>query len=96
MQTTGFAPTHAPAWHVSVRVHELPSLHAVPFALGTLMQAPVVGLHDPVLHASLDPAQFLGVPLTQVPAPTLHVSTPLQALPSSQSASVLQAQVVAS
>ena len=27
-----FEPTHTPAWHTSVCVHALPSLHAVPFA----------------------------------------------------------------
>ena len=29
---TGFAPVHVPAWHVSVWVQALPSLHAVPLA----------------------------------------------------------------
>jgi hypothetical protein len=28
--TTGFEPVQTPAWHVSVCVHALPSLHAVP------------------------------------------------------------------
>jgi hypothetical protein len=28
--TTGFEPVQAPAWHVSVCVHGLPSLHTVP------------------------------------------------------------------
>ena len=30
---TGFAPMHVPTWQVSVCVHGLPSLHAVPSAL---------------------------------------------------------------
>ena len=30
MQTTGFEPTHAPAWQVSVCVHPFPSLHPPP------------------------------------------------------------------
>src|SRR5204863_47432 len=34
---TGVPPPHAPAWHVSPRVHPLPSLHAVP--LGALPSA---------------------------------------------------------
>jgi len=29
-QTIGFDPVHTPPWHVSVCVHALPSLHAVP------------------------------------------------------------------
>jgi hypothetical protein len=31
MHITGFEPTHVPPWQVSVWVHALPSLHAVPF-----------------------------------------------------------------
>ena len=30
LQTTGFVPTHVPAWHVSVWVHASPSLQVVP------------------------------------------------------------------
>lgn len=45
VQTTGFEPVQVPAWHVSVRVHALPSLHAVPsgalLSLGQLGALPV-------------------------------------------------------
>jgi hypothetical protein len=41
-QTTGLLPGHTPAWQVSVRVHALLSLQAVPLVLAT--QAPLAGL----------------------------------------------------
>ena len=45
---------HAPLWHVSVCVHALPSLHAVPLASGGLEHSPVAGLHVPTAwHWSL-------------------------------------------
>jgi hypothetical protein len=40
VQVTGFDPTQAPAWQVSVCVHALPSLHAVPLLTGVCVQAP--------------------------------------------------------
>ena len=46
VHTTGFVPVHTPVWHVSVWVHRLPSLHAVPFgAVG--FEQPVAGLQVP-------------------------------------------------
>src|SRR5258706_486367 len=45
VHVTGFVPLHAPAWHVSVCVHALPSLQLVPLAAGGLEQAPLAGLH---------------------------------------------------
>ena len=47
MHTTGFDPVHTPVWHVSVCVHALPSLHAVPFGAAGFEQAPVPELHVP-------------------------------------------------
>ena len=47
VQVTGLRPVHAPAWHVSVCVHALPSLHAVPFVAAGFEHAPVAGLHVP-------------------------------------------------
>jgi hypothetical protein len=44
---TGFDPTHAPAWQVSVCVQALPSSQVLPSALAGLVQAPVVGLQVP-------------------------------------------------
>jgi hypothetical protein len=47
VHVTGLAPVQVPAWQVSVCVHALPSLHAVPsFALG-LEQVPVPGSQVP-------------------------------------------------
>jgi hypothetical protein len=47
VQITGSAPVHVPAWHVSVRVHALPSLHAAPSGFAGLEQVPEVGSHVP-------------------------------------------------
>jgi len=48
VQITGFEPTQLPAWHVSVWVHALLSLHTVPFAFGVAAEhMPVPGLHVP-------------------------------------------------
>ena len=41
VQTTGFAPLHTPAWHVSVRVQPFPSLQLVPFATAVCVQVPL-------------------------------------------------------
>ena len=48
-QTTGFEPAHAPAWHVSVCVQALPSLHAEPLAFAGFEHTPVPVLHVPTL-----------------------------------------------
>jgi hypothetical protein len=44
---TGFTPVHTPAWHVSVCVHALVSLHAVPLVLIGFEHTPVAGLQVP-------------------------------------------------
>jgi hypothetical protein len=44
---TGLVPVHVPDWQLSVCVHALPSLHAVPSATGGFEHAPVLGLHVP-------------------------------------------------
>jgi hypothetical protein len=44
---TGFEPTHAPAWQLSICVQALPSLHAVPFAALGFEQTPVDGSQVP-------------------------------------------------
>ena len=46
-QTTGFAPTQAPAWQLSDRVQALPSSQAAPSLLTGFEQAPVVGSQTP-------------------------------------------------
>src|SRR2546425_429043 len=47
VHTTGFAPTQAPAWQVSLCVHALASLQLVPLGLAGLLQAPVAGSQAP-------------------------------------------------
>ena len=80
MHVTGLAPVQVPAWQVSVWVHALPSLHAVPFAALGLVHAPVATLHVPALwHWSLA-VHVTGLAPAQVPA--WQVSVWVQALPS--------------
>jgi hypothetical protein len=45
----GFAPMHVPTWQLSVCVHALPSLHAVPSASGGFEQTPVPGSQLPAV-----------------------------------------------
>src|SRR4051812_40709731 len=45
--TTGFAPTHAPAWQLSLCVQASPSLHEAPAALVGFEQTPVAGAQVP-------------------------------------------------
>jgi hypothetical protein len=47
VQTTGFAPVHAPPWHVSLCVQPLPSLQGALSAFAGLEHAPVAGLQVP-------------------------------------------------
>src|SRR5262245_52110353 len=47
VQTTGFAPTQTPAWHVSACVQEFASLHVVPLTLAGSEQRPVAGAQTP-------------------------------------------------
>ena len=49
VHTTGLAPVHTPAWHESVWVQPLPSLHAVPLAATGLEHVPFAGLHVPAV-----------------------------------------------
>lgn len=49
LQTTALPPVHAPAWHVSVTVHELPSEHAAPLAFAGLLHVPVAPSQVPAL-----------------------------------------------
>src|SRR5437667_352120 len=79
-QVTGFAPVHAPAWQVSVRVQALPSSHAAVFGAWT---QPVAAVQESSVHG-LPSSQFGGGPPTHLPP--AHVSPVVQALPSSQRA----------
>src|SRR5947199_200167 len=49
VHTTGFAPTQAPAWQVSLCVHALASLQLVPLGLAGLLQTPVAGSQVPAV-----------------------------------------------
>jgi hypothetical protein len=89
--TTGVA-LQAPLWQASPVVHLFPSSHTVPFGWGTAEQAPVAGAHVPVLQSSVSELQSIGVPARHASVERLQVSLPLQALPSSQSASLAQPQ----
>jgi len=66
--TTGFDPTQAPLWQLSVFVQALPSEQAVPFAaLVCAEQVPVAGLQVPTtLHAAAV-GQTTGLEPTQAP-----------------------------
>jgi hypothetical protein len=80
-QTTGFAPVHTPAVHVSVWVHALPSSHTVPSAPRGLEQAPVPVSHVPAAWHASSGVQMTGFE----PMHTLdwHVSVCVHALLSS-------------
>ena len=70
----------------------LPSLHAVPFALGTGEHVPFAGLQVPTLQASSSPLQLTAVPGLQAKLVRSQVSTPSQAFALSQSALLRQPQ----
>src|SRR5438093_9130482 len=81
VQATGFAPVHAPAWQVSVRVHALPSSHAVPLGFAGLEQVPVVESQVPASWHWSGAGQVTGFAPVHVPA--WQVSLRVHALPSS-------------
>src|SRR5206468_4214888 len=84
VHTTGFAPTHAPAWQVSVCVHALASLQLVPLGLAGLLQAPDAGLQAPAVWHWSAAVHTTGFAPTQAPA--AQASVCVQALPSSHGA----------
>ena len=67
-QATGLLPTHAPAWHESLWVHALWSLHEVPSAAAGFEHVPLAGSHVPATwHASLA-VHVTGLDPVHVPA----------------------------
>src|SRR5437870_110518 len=84
-QTTGFAPTQAPAWQVSVWVQASPSVQALPFGLAGVEQTPLAGSQTPATWHWSGAAQTTGFVPTQVPAWQeslwVQASPSLQALP---------------
>src|SRR5438552_3130379 len=84
VHTTGFAPTQAPAWQVSLCVHALASLQLVPLGLAGLLQTPDAGLQMPAVWHWSAAVHTTGLAPTQAAAP--QVSVRVQALPSSHGA----------
>src|SRR2546428_13021074 len=84
VHTTGFPPTQAPAWQVSVCVQALPSLHGAPSSLAGLVQMPDAGLQGPAGWHWAAAGHTTGFPPPQAPAP--QGSVRVQAAPSSQAA----------
>src|SRR5206468_3848376 len=84
VHTTGFAPTQAPAWQVSLCVQALPSSHRAPLGLAGLLQAPVAGSQVPAVWHWLAAVHTTGLAPTQAPA--AQVSVCVQALASSHGA----------
>ena len=82
VHTTGFVPTQAPAWQVSLCVHALPSLQGAPSDLTGLLQVPVAGLQVPAAWHWSEGVHTSGSAPTQTPP--WQVSVRVQALPSSQ------------
>src|SRR5216110_2215612 len=68
VHTTGFAPTQAPAWQVSLCVHALASLQLVPLGLAGLLQTPVAGSQVPAVWHWLAAVHTTGLAPTQAPA----------------------------
>src|SRR6266571_4481443 len=83
--TTGFAPTQAPAWQVSLCVHALASLQLVPLGLAGLLQAPVKGSQVRAVWHWLAAVHTTGLAPTQAPAwqvsLCLHAVLPFQLVP---------------
>src|SRR3989442_381354 len=82
VQTTGLAPTQAPAWQVSVWVQALPSLQVVPSALSGLEQVPLAGSQVPATWHWSRAVQTTG--LAPMQAPAWQASLWVQASPSVQ------------
>jgi hypothetical protein len=65
--TTGLDPAHTPAWHESVCVQALPSLHVVPLGAAGFEQVPVDGLHTPATWQASVAAHVTGFAPVHVP-----------------------------
>jgi hypothetical protein len=81
VHVTGFAPTHTPAWQVSLRVQRSPSSHAVPSGFDGFEQSPVAGSHVPPSWHWSTAVQVTGFVPTHALA--RQVSLRVQRLPSS-------------
>src|SRR5207248_1128480 len=68
VHATGFVPTQAPAWQVSVCVQALPSSQGAPSGLAGLLHAPVAGLQVPAAWHWSEAVHTTGFVPTQAPA----------------------------
>jgi hypothetical protein len=75
---TGLLPAHTPAWHMSICVQALLSLHVVPLALLGNEQTPLTGLQEPAVWHWSGAAHVTGFAPVHVPA--WQVSAWVQAL----------------
>src|SRR5439155_4177291 len=82
VQTTGLPPAQIPLWQVSVCVHALPSLQAVPLAFAGFEHVPAAGSQVPATWHWSEAEQTTGLEPVQVPF--WQVSVCVQALPSLQ------------
>jgi hypothetical protein len=85
-----------PATQPSLRVQALASSQPVPSVFGLALQAPVMESQVPVLQASFRAAQLTAVPRLHVSVVRSHVSTPLHASASTQSAFLVQPHLLVS
>ena len=74
LQITGFSPTHAPAWQVSVLVQASESSHAVPAARAAVPHIPA--LHVAVTHSFGGSGQSCGVAHGMPPPAPADVDSP--------------------
>src|SRR5262249_47440991 len=84
VQTTLFVPVHAPARQMSVSVHALPSLHALPSAARGFEHTPVARSHRPATCHWSWAVHTTGTVPTQ--PPSTHVSSCVRGLPALQGA----------
>src|SRR2546428_43507 len=82
VEATGLLPVQSPLWQVSVCVHALPSLQALPLAFAGFEHVPVVGEQVPATWHWSEAVQTTGLP--PVHTPLWQVSVCVQALPSLQ------------
>src|SRR5207247_2043277 len=80
VQATGSLPVQTPLWQVSVWVHALPSLQALPLVFGGFEHVPVAGSQVPAVWHWSEAVQATG--LLPVHTPLWQVSVWVQALPS--------------
>jgi hypothetical protein len=66
--TTGLAPTHAPAWQVSVLLHALLSLHTEPSGFAGFEHIPVATSHTPTAWQLSEAWHVITAPAEQTPA----------------------------